>query len=72
MSNWLISKTPHQAARMFKNFARFMDLLAQKNLYIIEGVNPFNWHVNVNGDEPMFLCHHFILNKQEIERLQKD
>ena len=43
MSNLLIGKKPQQAISMYKKLARLTDLLAQKNLYIIECANPVNW-----------------------------
>jgi hypothetical protein len=65
MSDWLFSKTPLEAAAVFKKAAKFVDLLATNNMFIVEGANPANWYVHEDSRLPIFVWPHFILTKQQ-------
>jgi hypothetical protein len=67
MSDWLFSKSPLEAAAVFKKAAKFVDLLASNNMFIVEGANPANWYVHEDSRLPIFIWPHFILTRQQNE-----
>ncbi len=72
MSDWLFDKSPMKAAEMFEKVANVTNILASNEIYLVEAANPVNWHVHSFTEEPMFLCPHFILTKQQNEVQMKD
>jgi hypothetical protein len=72
MSDWLISKSPKQAADVFKKAAKIVNIMANNNLFIVEGANPANWYVQETSEWPLFVMPHFILTKPQNEVYMKD